>query len=129
MVATHERRVHARVEEKSAINVTVLSVPGKHELENRTYAATTADLSAGGVRFTLPDLPPVGGTVELRIQCGRPPREFWHIGKVLWADAARASKTGYVVGVKFTDTPQATLALWSEVMRDKIARAGRDGAA
>jgi len=117
-----EKRQHPRSKQKNRAYVSILSSPEKPSLENRNFSCSTEDVSTGGVQLTLPEAVPVGGTLELRLVMRNPVKTFWHIGRVAWV--RRSSPKVYNVGVQFTRTPEATLLIWEELVREKLNRNG-----
>ena len=119
-----ERRAHPRVNEEAEVAVKILSAPENHTLENRLFAGLTTDISAGGLRLSSDAPLSVGGLVEMNVTCTHPSRILRHIGRVVWVKKTGNRSQAYEIGVKFTETPEATLAAWTEILRDKLSRAG-----
>jgi len=120
-VVMKERRGSPRLEEQRSVKVTVLSMPKAPELENKIFECTTEDVSARGLRFYADTALPQGSAIELRLSAADSSGAFWHVGRVRWVkpmdDGIR-----YAVGVHFTETPEATLEAWEEMLREKLTR-------
>ena len=119
----NERRTHPRVHESAEVVVKILSAPENHALENRQYSGLTSDLSADGLRLRSDAPLAVGGLVEMSVTCAHPTRILRHIGRVVWVKDTDDRPRAYDVGIKFTETPEATLAAWTKILRDKLSRA------
>lgn len=117
-----ERRKHPRAKHKSRVYVTVLSSPENALLENKTVTCGTEDIASGGVRLSLPKPLPKGAALELRIVSRKNVKTCWHVGRVVWCKTT--SDNSHEIGVKFTETPETTLIVWEELIRDKLARNG-----
>ena len=115
-----ERRRSPRLKQKNRAYVTVLSSPDDKNLENKTYSCSTEDVSAGGIRLSLPAALPVGSNMEMRVVSKKPVKTFWHVGRVVWSGRGRDGNID--VGIEFTQTPESTLKLWQELIREKLAR-------
>jgi hypothetical protein len=118
---TRERRGGPRVEVEEDIKVTVLSMPEAPAIENRTFDCRTRDISARGIRFVVSEPLPRGCPIELRLAGTESLSGFWHIGRITWSRQDQ-SGDGYSVGVHFTETPEATLEAWEELLEEKLSR-------
>jgi len=118
-----ERRGSPRVEAEHDLKVTVLSMPRAPHIENRIFSCRTTDISARGMQFSTAEELPRGSTIELRINSEGAQANFWHVGRVAWSRPNRAAD-GFRVGVHFTETPEATLAAWEELLEEKLGRNG-----
>lgn len=118
---SQERRAQQRTTDVGDMSVTILSAPEEHDMENKTFACEAEDVSMGGVRFSAPSAPAVGSALEVQIihLDVYSNRIFVHVGRVMWTKAANG---GYSVGVKFTESPQETSALWEQVLEEKLGR-------
>ena len=114
-----ERRAQERITDVGDMNVTILSAPGEHQIENETFACEVEDVSMGGVRFSAPSAPEIGSVLEVQIASVDPKRVFWHVGRVMWTKPLNGA---FSVGVKFTESPQETIELWEQVLEEKLER-------
>ena len=119
-----ERRRHPRLKEETTVDVTILSAPDSPARENRTFTCSTLDMSLHGMRLSLDQEVPVGGALELRLSSRNPTGTFWHIGRVRWLRRSERDKACHLVGLQFTQTPEATLVEWEKSLRAKLERAG-----
>jgi hypothetical protein len=117
-----ERRKHERLKDRSRAEVTVLSAPNAHNIENRSFACFTGDVSEDGLRLSVPSPVPVGSKIELVVKSGRPRRHVWRAGHVVWMERDGAADS-YSVGVRFISSPEQALEAWQEMLREKFASA------
>jgi hypothetical protein len=116
-----ERRVTERIPANHNVEITVLSVPDAPELENKTFDCQSEDISANGIRFSVDASLPKDCPIELRINDETTHNGFWHVGRVVWVSKPDGAPR-YEVGVRFTETPEATLEAWAKLLAEKLAR-------
>ena len=118
-----DNRRHQRLPEENRVAVTVVSAKDAPEMENQTFFCPTEDLSAGGLKLSVPVPLPIGAVLELRVAILRPLRSFMHVGDVRWSQK-QEGRFPYVIGVKFTKLEGSNRVLWEDLMRRKIAISG-----
>ncbi|MDA1044475.1 MAG: PilZ domain-containing protein [Verrucomicrobia bacterium] len=120
-----DNRKHQRLPEENRVAVTVVSAQNAPELEDQTFFCPTEDLSAGGLKLSVPSPLPSGSVVELRIALARPLRSFMHVGEVRWTREVDGPFP-FAIGVKFTKLEGPNRALWEDMMNRKIGGAGKE---
>ena len=99
--------------------VTLVGVPGRKDLEGRTFTCTSADVSVGGVRLVSNVHIPIGTIMELRLASVSPPAAFRHIGRVNW-QLEVLSPPAHFVGIEFTGTDESTRIAWYKFVEQKL---------
>ena len=119
-----ERRTVPRVMESATVVVSILSAPQVKDLEGRAFCCRTADLSATGLRLSVPCQVPVGTAMRMVIAFSDPLRSFKQRGMVMWAREAQSDRYPFAIGVNFTDMSPAEISEWRTVVGMKLAQPG-----
>ena len=117
-----ERRRDERLQNRNRTEITVLSAPEAHDLEQRSFSCFTEDVSEGGLRLHVPHAVPVGSKLELLVKSASPRKRAWHVGRVVWA-RKEEKLDSHCVGVRFLSSPEQALKAWQEILREKFAYA------
>jgi hypothetical protein len=116
-----EQRAYPRLDETDAVTVTVLSAPAARDMEQRTFACPSRDLSVAGLSIAVHSRMPVGAVLRLRVEMTEPIETFEHVGRVVWCAAEEADVVmSYRVGITILQTLDHRGYNWSSAVFRKL---------
>jgi hypothetical protein len=113
------RREYPRMLERSQVAVTLLPDPDAPPTRKETIFCATEDVSVGGVKLRSLQTFSAGRRVQLLVAFSSPRRSFRHVGRVTRV-GEREADGHCTMGIEFTETPDAVLAQWREVVDGKL---------
>lgn len=120
---SQENRLHPRLEEENRVAVTVVHAQNAPELENQTFFCPTEDISASGLKLSVPTQIPSGSSVELRVALLKPLRSFLLLGDVRWSRKT-PGRFPFAVGIRFKNFEGPSRALWQDAVNRKLTVSG-----
>lgn len=116
-----ERRLEPRLRDTEAVRISVLAAREAPELEGQIFDRSTRDISAGGLRFTVPCSVPIGAILRLKVDIAKPPDSYNHVGQVAWCEALENdSAESSMLGIQLLQTLGNRALDWRAMVRERI---------
>ena len=125
MPSTNERRGHPRVARSERLFVQVAACSGAPNLAGATLRASTADISASGLRLLLDQEVPVGCSLELWVKVEGRPGTFLLTGEVRWTQPT-GRPGAHFVGVALAGGGSQDSQRWRELLTLALLEDSRD---
>jgi hypothetical protein len=116
-----DRRGVPRVQDAAGIVVTIVSAPDSADLTNRRFCCRTSDISATGLRLSVPLKVPTGTSLLLMIAVTNPLRSFKKNGHVVWSRSVQGEPHPFAIGVELDDLSPEALGEWRTMIGRKLA--------
>ena len=114
-----ERRKYRRVDDDLGIAVNVVSESGEMAPHREIAFHMTRDISRYGLRFQHDHALPLNTRLKIHVAVKLPTNTITHVGRVRWVREERGFQP-YSIGVEFTDTPEADMAIWQHYVDHRV---------
>jgi len=116
-----ERRLEPRIKNTSAVRISVLAAREAPDLEGMVFERATRDISAAGLRFTVPCSVPLGAILRLKVDIAEPDDSYNHVGQVAWCETTDEEEDdANMLGIQILQTLSNRALDWRAMVRSLI---------
>ena len=113
-----ERRLEPRLKNTEAVRISVLAAREAPDLEGQIFDRSTRDISAGGLRFTVPRAVPVGAILRLKVDIIEPSDSYNHVGQVALCESVEeGGEDTSMLGIQILQTLGNRALDWRAMVR------------
>jgi len=116
-----ERRLDPRIRNTAPVRISVLVAREAPALEGMVFERATRDISAAGLRFTVPCSIPLGAILRLKVDISEPDESYNHVGQVAWCESTDEEEDeAHMLGVQILQTLGNRALDWRAMVRSLI---------